>query len=214
MGKKCIPGVICVENMTLMLLIIISILLIYIYYAVVSKKETKTSNYYQPNSEINNALDVNAINQKNTPINHPSLGISILDRIQTTLLTNVSSRSKDINDPYIPPLRTEIELPTYNSNSSYQQVGILTKMNGNEDNMILPLMGRQLKRNRNKWQYYTMSNSGNLNTKLPISIMGKSCTSEYGCDELMNNDKVYVEGYNNIFTVTIYENNVFTYNPF
>ena len=41
--------------------------------------------------------------------------------------------------------------------------------------------------------------------------MGKSCTNEYGCDELSNGDKIYVEGYNNVFNVTIYENSIFTY---
>lgn len=214
MGKKCIPGVICIENMTLMLLVIISILLIYIYYAVVSKNnKSNQTNAYNSNYLASSLYDdASKIEQSIIP---PSLGISVIDRPrQSFQLTNMSTRNGDImNDMYIPPLRTEIETPQNYSNSNYQQVGILTKNNNNNENLILPLMGRHVKRNRNKWQYYTVSNSGNLNTKLPISFMGKSCTNEYGCDELMNNDKVYVEGYNNVFTVTIYENNSFTYNP-
>ena len=57
--------------------------------------------------------------------------------------------------------------------SSYQQVGILTRMNGVET--ILPLMGRTLLTNRSKFQYYTMSDKFN-SIKLPISKGGRSCT--------------------------------------
>jgi len=79
--------------------------------------------------------------------------------------------------------------------------------------MILPLMGRKHLSGRDKWQYYTISGSGNLNTKLPVSLNGKSCTSEYGCDSIYNNDMVYVEGYNDTFSVTMYENGQFNYIP-
>jgi ferredoxin-NADP reductase len=74
-------------------------------------------------------------------------------------------------------------------------------------------MGRRHMSGRDKWQYYTISNTGNLNTKLPISVNGKSCTSEYGCDQIMNGDSVYVEGYKNTFKATVYENNMFSYIP-
>ena len=91
-------------------------------------------------------------------------------------------------------------------------MGILTSNTG--DNLILPLMGRRHMSGRDKWQYYTISNTGSLNTKLPISVNGKSCTSEYGCDQIMNNESVFVSGYNNEFNATIYENNMFNYIPY
>jgi hypothetical protein len=59
-----------------------------------------------------------------------------------------------------------------------------------------------------------MTTTGNMNTKLPISTSGKSCTSEYGCDSLNNGDIVYVEGYSDNFRVTLYENATFNYIPF
>jgi len=134
-------------------------------------------------------------------------------------------------NPYVPPLRDErylmpeVIMPppgrvpiNVSTNigavdTNYRQVGILTPLNGN-NSKILPLMGRPLFVNRDKWQYYTISNSGNLNTKLPVSVNGKSCTSEYGCNEIMNGDMVYVEGYGNTFKATIYENNMFSYIPY
>ena len=74
-------------------------------------------------------------------------------------------------------------------------------------------MGRPLHVNRNKWQYYTMSDKNN-SVKLPISVKGKSCTTEYGCDCLFNGDSVYVEGYNDAFKVTMYDNDSPQYIPF
>ena len=96
--------------------------------------------------------------------------------------------------------------------TTYQQVGILNRTNDAND-MILPLMGKRTMAGRDKWQYYTVSGSGNLNTRLPISVNGKNCTGEYGCDEIYNGDVVYVEGYNDTFLATIYENGTFQYIP-
>ena len=53
-----------------------------------------------------------------------------------------------------------------------------------------------------------------LESKLPISSNGRSCTDEYGCDELTNGDTIYVEGYNDMFKVTVYDNKYFQYIPF
>ena len=104
-----------------------------------------------------------------------------------------------------------INIRTQSFDTAYRQVGILTRINGTET--ILPIMGRPLHANRNKWQFYTMSDR-NQNLKLPLSNGGKSCTGEYGCDNLTSGDNVYVEGYNDAFKVTSYENSVMRYIPF
>ena len=43
--------------------------------------------------------------------------------------------------------------------------------------------------------------------KLPITFKNKSCTSDQGCDNVYNGDTLYVEGYNDLFRVTVYDNN-------
>jgi hypothetical protein len=88
-------------------------------------------------------------------------------------------------------------------NTSYKQVGLLSN-----DNETLPLLGQQL--NRNKWRYYTISNS-NLPVKLPIKNNNRSCTGEYGCDELANNDTINMTTNNKPYDVTLYENNTYDY---
>lgn len=198
MGKKCVPGVFCIENMTLFILIMITILLCYMYYQQYIK-ETKE-------------------NTKIVIVNPPA----------SSPLVGISTRNDVLNDPYAPPMKNDgyffppdsgdirgipVNIRTRGLDMNYQQVGILTRTNSSAE-LILPLMGRRLMNGRDKWQYYTMSNTGNLNTKLPVSVKGKSCTGEYGCDNIMNGDIVYVEGYKDTFNATIYENNLFNYIPF
>lgn len=122
-----------------------------------------------------------------------------------------------ILDPYGPPFKNDgvppergvpINVETRGLGLDYTQLGILTRTG----DLILPLMGRRMM--LDKWQYYTISNTGNMNTKLPITFKGRSCSGEYGCDMLVSRDTVFVEGYNDTFTVTIYESNKFNYIPY
>jgi Family of unknown function (DUF5755) len=198
MAKKCIPGVICVENMTLFLLFVILVLVVYFYYRHFS----------------------------NPPKNHTEPSKVII--VAPPTLGAVATRQDPMNNPYAPPMKSDslyyppnfgdvrgaipVNIETRGLSTSYQQVGILTRVSGSKD-MILPLMGRRNMAGRDKWQYYTISNTGNLNTKLPVSVNGKSCTSEYGCDNINNGDIVYVEGYNDTFRATVYETSTFQYIP-
>ena len=49
--------------------------------------------------------------------------------------------------------------------------------------------------------------------KLPVTHKQRSCTSDTGCDNIYNGDTVYVEGYNDVFKVTVYETSKFNYIP-
>ena len=140
-----------------------------------------------------------------------------------------NDKNKNNNDillnPYSPPLRDDrifnndnailrvpINQSTQSFDTTYRQIGILTRENGPET--ILPLMGRPLFSNRDKWNFYTMNDKNNM-IKLPtITFKNKSCTNDQGCDNLYNGDTVYVEGYNDLFKVTIYDNNVMKYIPY
>ena len=108
--------------------------------------------------------------------------------------------------------RVPINVSTQGTDDSeFRQVGILTRLNG-KDEMILPLMGRPLFSRRDKWNFYTLNDKNNM-IKLPLRVNGQSGTSEYGCDNVTSGDKVYVEGYNDAFKVTSYDNNVMRYLP-
>ena len=202
MPRKCAPGVICIENMTLFVLVVIFVLLATIFYQQYKHQSLEPRKAKMPASHHHNTL------------------------------VGVATRGDTLNDPYAPPLKNDglyfrgdssdirgvpppiqvpVNIETRGVSSSYSQVGILTNNDG--ENLILPLMGKRHMAGRDNWQYYTISNTGMVNTKLPVSVRGKSCTSEYGCDSITNGDQVYVEGYNNTFNATIYENGTFSYLP-
>lgn len=195
MGKKCQPGVLCIENITLIFLIAIISLGMYV---LTQYKKTNNTNIYH------------TLNQ---PTNMPHSGFSF--NIPSNVLQN----------PFVPPMKDgnyfpknssdprgiPINIKTRSFDSTYRQVGILTRNSGDET--ILPLMGRPLDNARGQWQFYTMSDK-HMSVKLPVSKNGRSCTGEYGCSDLFNGDTVYVEGYNDAFKVTIYENNSPTYIPY
>lgn len=110
------------------------------------------------------------------------------------------------------PISNKINIPTHFTNAQFSQVGIATN-EGSDSNIILPLIGKKLLPSRNSWQYYCMSDQNN-SIRLPVSFNGKNCMDEYGCDELYNNDTIYIDGYNDLFKITIYEHNNFSYSSF
>jgi hypothetical protein len=205
---KCPPGIICIENASMTFFIISLIIFCYFIYSSNS------------GTNIKQKIHVTSENQNPTPslfsgwFNYPYNNLP-----RDTLL-----------DPYAAPLRDERYLvPQINMippgtipinvstnigavDTNYRQVGILTPQNQSSKDSILPLMGRPLFVNRDKWNYYTISNQHN-NVKLPVSKGGRSCTNEYGCDKIYNGDSVYLEGVNEAYNVTIYDNDTIKYLP-
>lgn len=193
--KKCPPGVICVENITLLLLFIIFGILIFFIY-MNSKDSTK---------KINNNINIDQ--------QQPSSSLGFLPSWPYTNVPDI------LLNPYSPPLKDERYFVPINVstnigavNTNYRQLGILTPLNGLSKDNILPLMGRPLFTSRDKWQYYTISNQHN-NIKLPISFKGRSALNDYGVDQIYNGDTVYVEGYNDAFKATTYETDTIRYLP-
>ena len=133
-------------------------------------------------------------------INHSAPTVIVASQVSAPILT----------DPYAPPLKTDyvpVNVETRGVPRDYSQMGLLT-----HGDKILPLMGRRMW--SNKWQYYAISNTGVVNTRLPITVNGRSCSGEYGCDEFMNGDAVFVEGYKQTFKVTLYESAKLQYIPY
>lgn len=221
--KKCPPGVICIENVTMFFIFIALLIIIYIIY--ISFYDNKSNHGYNRNS--NNRSSYNNRRERED-IMRPI--ISLLPSYPYNNLPPPVPGDVLLN-PYVPPLRDERYLvPSLNMipsgtipinvstnvgavDTSYRQVGILTPLNGSSKDSILPLMGRPLFVNRDKWQYYTISNQHN-NVKLPVSKAGRSCTNEYGCDKIYNGDTIYIEGANDAYKVTVYDNDVIKYLPF
>jgi hypothetical protein len=214
--KKCPPGVICVENYSMFFLMSCIVIIVYLIY----------TNASSQNIVVNNKPSEKIVIKDTQRENGGWFG----GFIPSWPYNNYISSDPLLN-PYAPPLRDErYFVPGFNGvppgavpinistnvgavDTAYRQLGILTPLNGSSKDNILPLMGRPLFTNRDKWQYYTTSNQHN-NVKLPVSRAGKSCTNEYGCDKLYNGDTVYIDGMNEAYKITVYDNNTIKYLPF
>jgi len=192
--KKCPPGVICIENFTIFFFIILLVGAAYFF-------------------------------SRNQGLQDLKQNINIYDNDNERSFGSLPANDVLLN-PYAAPLRDEryfvpasrnavvpINISTTAVDTAYRQIGILTPLNGSSKDNILPLMGRPLFTRRSLWQYYTISNQHN-NVKLPVSVKGKSGLNDNGVDEIYSDDTVYVEGYNEAFKVTKYENDTIKYLPF
>jgi hypothetical protein len=206
--KKCPPGVICIENFTIFVLIILLVGMAYFFSRNQGSQDLKQNiNIYDNERGLDSSYGF-----------FPSYPYNNLPANDVLL------------NPYAAPLRDEryfvpeyrnavprnavpINISTTAVDTTYRQLGILTPLNGSSKDNILPLMGRPLFTRRSLWQYYTISNQHN-NVKLPVSVKGKSGLNDNGVDEIYSGDTVYVEGYNEPFKVTKYENDTIKYLPF
>jgi hypothetical protein len=205
--KKCPPGVICIENFTIFVFIILLVGAAYLF----------SRNQGYDNQDPNFKQNINIYDNERRGSFLPSYPYNNLPMNDVLL------------NPYAAPLRDEryfvpevvvaprnaipINISTTAVDTAYRQLGILTPLNGSSKDNILPLMGRPLFTRRSLWQYYTISNQHN-NVKLPVSVKGKSGLNDNGVDEIYSDDTVYVEGYNEPFKVTKYENDTIKYLPF
>ena len=140
MGRRCPPGMICFEHFSIIILLILIFIFAYIFFL-----NNKFTNFIIPQQSLSSS---------NTSVNPlPSFGYT--------------NNNSILLNPYEPPLRNSnvfteiitnrppipININTQGIDSSYRQVGILTRINGEEN--ILPLLGRPLITNRDKWNFYT-----------------------------------------------------------
>lgn len=217
--KKCPPGLICIENYTMFFIVICISILVYIIYSRTLKQSIVVNN--SPSEKI----VIKDTTRENIGYDNWFNGW-----VPSWPYTNLPS--DPLLNPYAPPLRDErYFVPGFPSravppvglvpinvstnigavDTQYRQLGILTATNSN--GKVMSLMGRPLFTNRDKWQYYTNSDQQN-SVRLPVSRNGRSCTNEYGCDKLFTGDTVYVEGINEAYRVTLYDNDTIKYLPF
>jgi hypothetical protein len=234
MSRKCPDGVICFENTTIVVFLVITGIILYLAYMQFSKNSSGSGSASASASSSIYEIDPSRNGVYTYPPAYGAVGGNFLDLIPRYGGGGggyTRGPADVLLNPYTPPLRDDryiggmgvnsiglsggmgggmgggvvipINVPTRSVNSSYRQVGILTRVNGPET--ILSLMGRPLFPSQDKWQFYTMSDK-NQSVKLPVTNKKRSCTSDMGCDNIYNGDTIYVEGYNDAFRATIYDN--------
>ena len=224
MGKKCPPGVLCIENFTIVIIILISIGIVYFMH----------KHYLFQSLIMNQLQDIPLRSSTQTPSHHMTQShISKHRKIHAPATINITdTREGDItSDPYVPPLKhAQHGIRSIRTRGGhlqdYKQIGYLKYSTGNHrgrhhkrhhgrhhgrhhENSMMPLFGRPSDTSRNKWNYYTIHNG----IKLQVNNQSRSCTSEQGCDELFSSDVVYVDGMDHTYQVTVYETSSFRYSP-
>ena len=102
------------------------------------------------------------------------------------------------------------ELPSYDNNREYQQVGILTS-NDDTEPIILPLFSKRANNHRDRWNYYTTTDKNTM-LRLPISYDNMKCDDDIGCNEIYDGNTLYIEMYKGkTFTATIYKKQTLSY---
>lgn len=100
----------------------------------------------------------------------------------------------------------------------YQQVGVLTAPGGSETSAspsrtILPLFGRKLITNRDRWNYYTRTDGINP-VQVPVEFKRRKCDDDTGCDEVMDGDSVAVPILGQSYVASVYRYSTPRYIPF
>ena len=100
----------------------------------------------------------------------------------------------------IPRSETPFNIPTQGVAEEYQSMGVVKTSEGK----LLPLFGRRCVSSRERYNYYTRTDSYNP-LPLPIEMQGRDCQDQVGCPELFNGDRVKISTINEQGDVTIYK---------
>tara|TARA_B100000676_G_C18002329_1_gene801615 strand:+ start:1056 stop:1547 length:492 start_codon:yes stop_codon:yes gene_type:complete len=130
-----------------------------------------------------------------------------LIRMRTNNVSTLSPTEKRF-DPLLPLPPPRLGLVHHSHDhepKSFRKIGFLQSREL-ADSIMLPLFGDRAPYRRNRWNYYTITDTHqNLSSvNLPVIYKDRSCVDEVACDELYTNDVVKVHGYDSPFVVHIY----------
>jgi len=223
MPRRCPPGVFCIENVTIVFICVIFVILGLFLYFIMNRANMSGTKKNSKGSSSSIYINTGSTVQKK------GYGDDVFFDIYQPPLRDDRCFTGGGGDIRSNPFMTSsyamysnggprcgtvpINIPTQEcGDSNYRQVGILTRADNSSKETILPLMGRPLFPRRDKWNFYTLNDKNNM-IKLPVKVRGRSGTSEQGCDNVYNGDTIFVEGYNEPYRVTMYDNNIMRYLP-
>ena len=99
----------------------------------------------------------------------------------------------------IPSPEYPFNIPTQGVPESYQSMGLVKTGDGK----LLPLYGRRSIGSRERYNYYTRTDTYNP-IPMPVTIKGRDCQDQVGCPELYDGDHVKLSATDQTGEVTIY----------
>lgn len=185
---RCPPGMICFPNsfglFSMPSATLVGIVLIVIGLAMWSQSQTRPI-FVLPGQQ---QQPVNVINQVETGDDRYSRSPE-------------AERVWDTPPDYsrIPSATKPFNIPTQGVPESYQSMGIVKTPDGK----LLPLYGRRCISSRERYNYYTRTDSYNP-LPIPVQMQGRDCQDQVGCPELFNGDQVKLSTLDQMGEVTIY----------
>lgn len=195
--SKCPPGTFCIESFTMLFVLTLIGILLFFVYKHCNSSDTKTTPSLTPHSSFLHYHNNLAPHAHFKP---PQSSYDILRPIMDPRISYNQTPSDTLMNPYSPPLQ-------YNQPHNYRQIGYLK--NENQSTKMFPIFAKPVHARRDKWYYYTIYD----NIKLPIYSNGRKCSSEHGCDSLMNGDQIFLENMSEPYHVYLYDNHTLTYDP-
>ena len=187
---RCPPGMICFPNsfsiFSIPSAVLVGIVLIVIGLAMWSQSQSRPI-IVLPGQQMQQQ-PVNVINQVETGDDRYSRSPEA-ERVWDTPpdYSRIPSASKPFN------------IPTQGVPESYQSMGIVKTADGK----LLPLYGRRCISSRERYNYYTRTDSYNP-LPIPVLMQGRDCQDQVGCPELFNGDQVRLSTLDQMGEVTIY----------
>lgn len=218
--KSCPPNTLCLDTTTVTLLVLVVVavvvivgLCVYIAWRASPVKRKRRKHVRREVDDEDDAPPPAPPAHRTPsppPVRHPSNTPRTFQQQPPNVTTNIYQQT-NYEDPMLrPPLRQSpdtvqvglmpINIETRGATPEMQQVGILRS---DSNDTILALYGRPTYRGSSKWLYYTGTDKFH-SVKLPVEKNQRDCTSEYGCDELYDDEEVKVKGYSGAFKTTIY----------
>ena len=173
---RCPPGVFCLsDGLGTVLLTLFFILVVALLAAIFYRITSPASPIMISSPPAQQAASTTIINKG---------GDSRYDRAPQPLRDWMST-------PEFPPrgglTSLPINIPTQGLPESFQSVGII-----NVGEQVLPLYGRRTAGGRDRWNYYTRTDTYNP-VPVPVQFQRRDCMDDVGCNEIMSGEDVKIE---------------------
>lgn len=208
---SCPPGVHCLDTNTMLLYILAGLAIVAILVFVLKH------NGFFGTVETKPTVVVVQTKQRESPM--PTMVMSQQDpRFNPAPPERTYDTAPDLRGfPTFNAGTTPINQPTSGYPQSYQQIGVLTTPGGTETSgsptrTILPLFGRKLSTNRDRWNYYTRTDGINP-VQVPLQFKRRNCDDDLGCEEINDGDSIGVPIMGQSFTASVYRNSTPRYIP-
>lgn len=215
-GTTCPPGVWCMDTgMMILVLLLVAVIVgaVYFMYTTYHKAAMWSVKPQKPTV---------IVVEKSVQQIHPQLQPPVDPRFFPLSPEQSYGTPPDLRGFPSPPLSAgvgaiPVNIPTRGVPDQYQQIGVLTAPGGTETSgsptrTILPLFGRKLITNRDRWNYYTRTDGMNP-VQVPLEFKRRGCDDDTGCEEIMNGDTVSVPIMGQSYVANVYRYSTPRYIP-